>query len=194
MMPINLLLILLLSINCCYADDTLAAISKQLIKAPITQGKFQQEKRLKFLTKPLISDGLFTYHQGKGVIWKTRTPVQTTMVITDSALMTGDGKQAVPPAFGVVFKALLGGELQLLQQNFDITGNKQTSPWTLQLTPKDDMLKKVISRINITGDHEVRDWELQETGGNLTRIHFTDIAHPDHLSSDQQADFEALLP
>ncbi len=194
LLPIRSLLLFLLSINCCNADDVLIAINKQLTKAPITQGKFQQEKRLKFLTKPLMSDGLFTYQQGKGVIWKTQTPVQTTMLITDSAMLTGEGKQAMPPAFGDIFKALLGGELQRLQQNFDITGTNQKSSWTLQLTPKDDMLKKVISHINITGDLEVRDWELQETGGNLTRIHFTDIAHPNRLSSTQQTDFEILSP
>jgi outer membrane lipoprotein-sorting protein len=194
MAPIKLLLLLLLSVNSCYADDVLLQINRQLIKSSITQGNFQQEKRLKFLTKPLLSKGEFTYHQSKGVIWKTHSPLQTTMVITDSIMLTGDGKQFVPPAFGSVFKALLGGNMEILNQSFAVTGEVQSPLWTLQLKPKDELLKKVINTINITGDNEIHDWELLEAAGNVTRIHFSDISHPDRLNSRQQTDFESISP
>ncbi|SJM91584.1 Outer membrane lipoprotein carrier protein LolA [Crenothrix polyspora] len=188
------LLLFVLSFGQSYADDVLASIAARLVKTPMTQGQFQQEKRLKILRKPLLSTGTFTYHQSKGVIWKTLTPVSSLLLVNDSHLITAQGEQAVPPAFGSVFKALLGGELNRLTEGFSITGKDQKTAWQLQLIPKDALLKKVISTIQLTGDTELRQLELQEVNGNLTQISFTQISHPDHLSSEQQADFERLSP
>jgi outer membrane lipoprotein-sorting protein len=188
------LLLFLLLCNQCYADEVLSRISAGLVKTAITQGSFQQEKRFKILRKPLMSTGTFTYHQSKGVIWKTVTPMPSLLLVNDSHLVTGQGEQAVPAVFGNVFKALLGSELIRLTKSFDITGNEQKKSWQLQLKPKDELLKKIISTILLTGDTELRLLEIQEFNGNLTRISFAEIAHPDHLSSEQQSDFERLSP
>jgi Outer membrane lipoprotein carrier protein LolA len=189
----TVLLFLLLS-NLSYADDVLIHITAHLVKTPITQGDFQQEKRLKILRKPLISTGTFTYHQSKGVIWKTLTPIPSLLMINESKLLTGQGEQAVPAAFGNVFKALLGGELNRLAEGFDMTGMEQRTSWQLQLKPKDELLRKIISTILLTGDTELRTLEIQEVTGNHTQISFTKISHPDHLSDEQQADFENISP
>jgi hypothetical protein len=189
----TVLLFLLLS-NLSYADDVLTHITARLVKAPITQGNFQQEKRLKILRKPLISTGTFTYHQSKGVIWKTVTPIPSLLLINESKLLTGQGEQAVPAAFGNVFKALLGGELNRLAEGFDMTGTEQKMSWQLQLKPKDELLRKIISTILISGDTELRLLGIQEVTGNQTQISFTKISHPNHLSDEQQADFERIPP
>ena len=196
MILIKTLLLLLLSftLNHSYADDMLARITARLVKTPMTQGVFQQEKRLKILRKPLNSTGTFTYHQSKGVIWKTLTPIPSVLMINESKLLTGQGEQTVPAAFGNVFKALLGGELNRLSEGFDITGKEQKTSWHLQLTPKDTLLKKVINTILLTGDTDLRTLEIQEVTGNQTRISFSNITHPDHLSNEQQSDFERLSP
>jgi len=188
------LLFFLLPFNYSYADDALTEITSRLVKTPITQGNFQQEKRLKILRKPLLSTGLFTYHQSKGVIWKTLTPIPSLLLVNDTRLLTGQGEQAVPAAFGKVFKAMLGGDLKVLSEGFDISGTNQKTTWQLQLKPKDELLKKIISSLLLSGDNELRHLELQETGGNLTHIDFVNITHPDHLSPEQQADFEHLSP
>ena len=189
-----LLLLFMLSSNYCYAADVLAEITAQLVKTPITQGNFQQEKRLKILRKPLMSTGTFTYHQSKGVIWKTVTPIPSLLLVNESHLLTGQGEQAVPAAFGKVFKAMLGGDLNQLAEGFSITGEDQKTSWQLQLKPKDELLKKIISTIFLTGNTELRVLEIQEVTGNHTRISFTQIAHPTRLTSEQEADFERLSP
>jgi hypothetical protein len=190
----KVLLLFLLSCNLSVAADVLVDITARLIKTPITKGEFQQEKRLKILRKPLLSSGVFTYSQSKGVIWKTLTPIPSLLLVNDAHLLTGQGEQAVPPAFGKVFKAMLGADLQQLSDGFIITGEDKKSAWTLQLTPKDEMLKKIISSIVLNGDTELRMLDMQEVNGNTTRISFTKITHPDQLTSEQQADFERLSP
>ena len=184
----------LLLLNQANADDVLTKIAARLDKTLITQGEFQQEKQLKFLRKPLFSKGTFTYHQSKGVIWKTLTPMPSILLVNDAHLVTGQGEQAVPPAFGRVFKALLGGELNGLAEGFEITAKEDKTAWQLRLTPKDEMLKKIISTIQMTGDTELQMLELQEVNGNQTLIRFSGIARPGQLSKEDQADFERLSP
>lgn len=194
MIYLRVLLLILLLLNNCIADDVIARITTHLSQKTITQGSFQQEKRLKFLNKPLLSTGSFTYDQSKGVIWKTITPIPSLLLVNDEHLLIGQSEQAVPPAFGRVFKALLGGELHHLSEGFDITGKEQKNSWQLILTPKDELLKKIMRSIMLTGDSELRLLELQEANGNLTLIRFSEISHPDRLSNEQQADFERLSP
>jgi outer membrane lipoprotein-sorting protein len=175
-------------------EAVLTEISARLAKTPIAQGDFHQQKHLKVLHKPLISTGTFTYHQNKGVIWKTLTPVASLLLVNESKLLTGQGEQAVPAAFGKVFKAMLGGDLAMLTDGFNIIGTDQKTSWQLELTPKDDMLKKVISTMVLSGDTELRELEIREAGGNVTHITFNNITHPAQLTGEQEADFERLSP
>ena len=194
MILIKTLLLFLLSFNLSYADDVLAQITNRLAKTKITQGDFQQEKRLKILRKPLISAGSFTYHQSKGVIWKTLIPVPSLLLVNDAHLLTTQGELAVPAAFGKVFKAMLGGDLNQLSDGFSISGSDQKTSWQIELKPKDEQLKKIISSIVLSGDNELRVLEIQEAGGNISQIKFDKITHPTQLTPEQEADFEHLSP
>lgn len=176
------------------SEVVLTEIAARLAKTPISQGDFHQQKHLKVLHKPLISTGTFTYDQNKGVIWKTLTPVVSVLLMNESKLLTGQGEQAVPAAFGKVFKAMLGGDLTALTDSFNVTGTDQKTSWQLELTPKDDRLKKVIGTMLLSGDTELRKLEIREAGGNVTHISFDNITHPAQLTDEQQADFERLSP
>jgi hypothetical protein len=191
---LSIIFLLLIPVTQSYASELLADITSRLVKAPITQGTFQQEKQLKILSRPLTSSGLFTYDQNKGVIWKTLAPVPSLLLVNESQLISGQGEKNVPVAFGKVFKALLGGNLHELTEGFLMTGENKNNTWQLQLTPTDEFLQKIISTITLSGDSELRTLELQEVTGNFTRINFTQITHPNHLSTEQEADFERLSP
>jgi hypothetical protein len=193
-MILKALLLFLLSFGHSYAGDVLAQINARLAKTVIASGNFQQEKQLKILHKPLISTGVFTYHQSKGVIWKTLTPVASLLLVNQSHLVTNQGEQAVPATFGRVFQAMLGGDLSRLTDDFFITGTDQELFWQLELKPKDELLQKIISTITLSGDSELRLLEIQETGGNITHIKFDRISHPAQLTREQESDFERLSP
>lgn len=194
MIILKALILFLLSLTHSYAGDVLTQIASRLAKTAITNGDFQQEKQLKILRKPLISTCQFTYDQSKGVIWKTLTPVASILLVRDTRLLTTQGEQAVPAAFGKVFKAMLGGDLNQLTEGFSITGFNRKSSWQLELDPKDELLKKIISSIVLSGDNELRLLEIQEAGGNITRITFAQITHPTQITPEQEADFERLSP
>lgn len=187
----KILLLLVLTVGQSHADDVLAKITVRLAKASIAQGEFHQEKQLKILRKPLLSSGTFTYDKNKGVLWKTLTPMPSLLLVKETQLSTNQGRQSVPPAFGKVFKALLGGDLSSLAETFNMSATDGLS-WQLQLTPKDELLKRAISNIKLTGDSELRQLDLLERTGNQTHISFNQISHPKELSKDQIADFERL--
>lgn len=191
---IKIILLFLSLFNLAYADDLLNKIAAQVSNSTLTLGSFQQEKHLKFLKKPLLSTGTFIYDQDKGVLWKTLTPIVSTLLINETQLASEQGEQAIPPAFGRIFKVLLGGELSRLSEDFEVTGTGQQSAWQLQLLPKDQLLKKIISTIRLQGDKEIRSWELQEINGNVTQINFSQISHPQNLSSEQLKGFESVSP
>lgn len=191
---IPILFVIIVSIRSSYADEVFNKITERITKTKITEGTFQQEKRLRFLKKPLISGGKFIYEQYKGVLWKTEKPIESAVLIRESQLITAQGGQALPLAFGGVFKSLLGGDVARLNADFEVNGTEQKGAWGIRLIPKDEMMKKVIGEIRLRGDTEIRQWELQETGGNLTRIDFTRISHPNALTEEQQAEFERFLP
>jgi hypothetical protein len=176
------------------ADELLDQIQARLTKAAITRGAFEQTKQLKVLRKPLISNGTFIYDKSRGIAWKTLSPVPSLLLISDTRLWTAQGEQPVPAAFGKVFQAMLGADLAQLAETFEIAGAARKTSWRVSLVPKDEMLKKVISRMQLSGDHELRLLEIFETNGNSSTLHFQNISHPDRLTAGEEADFAHLSP
>ena len=126
------------------------------------------------------------------MIWQTLTPLPSVLLVNQTRLLTTQGEQILPPAFGRVFTAVVGGDLPLLNEGFDITGANGEGAWQLQLRPKDALLQKIITRLQLTGDKALRQLEIREANGNSTRITFEKITHPKTLTPAQEADFERL--
>ncbi len=177
-----------------WADDALDQVRARLNKAEIAQGRFRQEKQLTFLNKPLLSEGEFVYWQNGGVIWKTLIPVASTLLVGDERMVSAQGEQAMPPSFGRLIPALLGGDLARLREDFTIQGALQPDTWSLQFVPKDPLVAKVIADLTLSGDSDLRGMEIHEVSGNRSRIAFEQISHPQQLPPEQAAEFERLSP
>ncbi|MEC4748663.1 outer membrane lipoprotein carrier protein LolA [Methylomicrobium sp. Wu6] len=186
------IILLLLPLQASQAADLLVDISARLVKNEITEGRFRQEKNIKILKKPLISTGTFTYHRKQGVIWQTLSPVPSVLLVNQTRLLTTQGEQNLPPAFGRVFTAMFGGDLQLMNEGFAIAGANGQGAWQLQLQPKDPLMQKIITGMQLTGDKELKQLDIREANGNFTRITFEQITHPETLTPAQVVDFERL--
>ena len=154
------------------AEDTLTQIRARLPQTEIVQGHFSQEKQLKFLSKPLVSQGEFVFWQEHGVLWKTLSPVASTLLINNSRLLSNHGEQAIPVSFGRIFPALLGGDWTKLQADFNLNATLQTESWQIELVPKDPLLAKAIASLHLGGDSELRQLEIHEVSGNQSIIRF----------------------
>lgn len=194
MIIVRLMLIFILSIQSLSAEDYLPEIQKRLTKADIVLGQFEQQKQLKFLQKPLISKGSFIYQNQRGLLWKTTSPLVSSLLITPKHIYNQQGAQAIPDSFGRLLPALLAADWQQLAADFEIKATQQGQNWKLILLPKPALLAKAISQILIQGDTNLNSLEITETTGNSSLINFTEISYPAQLSTEQISEFESLSP
>ncbi|NJA05529.1 outer membrane lipoprotein carrier protein LolA [Methylococcaceae bacterium WWC4] len=177
-----------------WADDVLDQVRAILQPEPIAVGHFRQTKQLAFLQQPLVSEGEFVYAQSGGVIWNTVSPVASTVLIGGERMVSEQGEQALPPSFGQLIPALLGGDFAQLRTDFEIQGSVQARSWRLQFLPKDPLLAKIVAELVLSGDSDLRGFDILESGGNRSSTVFEHISHPAQLTPAQAAEFERLSP
>ncbi|WP_454766325.1 outer membrane lipoprotein carrier protein LolA [Cupriavidus campinensis] len=185
-----------------HAEDLLASVAARLADAPVIRGRFEQTRRLSGFSNPLVSRGDFVLARGRGVVWQTREPFPSSLLVTpDKLVMRGaDGSvqqqmQAdAQPAMRVVGEsmiAVLRGDLRALSTRFDVTGRLVgKAGWTLTLTPTDAGTRRVFTRIVLAGDKFVRDVRLEEGSGDSTVVRMIDPVAAAKLTPAEEQRFE----
>lgn len=185
-----------------HAADLLGDVAARLADAPVIRGQFAQTRKLSDFSNPLVSRGDFVLAKGRGVVWATREPFASSLLVTpDRLVMRGaDGKvqqqmQAdSQPAMRVVGEsmiAVLRGDLRSLQTRFDVTGKLVgKAGWALTLTPTDAGMRRVFTRIELAGDRFVRDVRLEEAGGDSTVVKMIGPVSAASLTPAEEQRFE----
>ena len=180
-----------------------AGVRARLADTPVLRGQFTQEKHLQGFRNPLQSQGDFLLARNRGVVWNTRSPFASTVVMTRQRLLArqADGSErnlfergsspAVATANSLLM-ALLGGNIDILSRQFVLTETLlPEGAWRLQLVPKPGALQKIFRRIELQGDSNVRSVHLEESAGDSTDIHFTELHDtPAQLSAAEAKQFD----
>jgi outer membrane lipoprotein-sorting protein len=163
------------------AND-LENINKRLQKPDFMQAAFTQNKHMKVLNMPLVSNGTFWISQKNGVVWLMEKPTHSQLVITPDGVSFSDQqtrKTAKSMEYvGKILQDLLSGDLQKINQQFAITiKNNGTADnnWLIELEPKSVLMRKGITTISMTGNHFIDQLILHEASGDVTEIKFHDI-------------------
>ncbi|MWL89477.1 outer membrane lipoprotein carrier protein LolA [Cupriavidus sp. SW-Y-13] len=184
------------------AENLLGGVAARLADAPVIRGQFEQTRKLAGFGNPLVSRGDFVLARGRGVIWATREPIASSLLVTPERLVMrgADGKvqqqmqSDTQPAMRVVGEsmiAMLRGDLRSLQARFDVTGKLVgKAGWALTLTPTDAGMRRVFVRIELTGDKFVRNVRLEEAGGDSTVVRMIDTAAATALTPAEEQRFE----
>ena len=188
------LLALLLSPTC-WAFD-LEQLSQQLASAAVVHGPFIQEKHLRALPQPLTSQGNFVLSRELGLLWQLHSPLQQDYRIDGQGIArrTVQGWQQ-QPGQGVaaqqsrLFLAVLSGDHQGLQENFQLSLSGNAEDWQLSLNPRSLLLQQVFRRINISGGALVERIELEETQGDSTLLRLTHSETAASLSAEERRHF-----
>ncbi|RZT39290.1 LolA family protein [Cupriavidus agavae] len=185
-----------------HAADLLGGVAARLADAPVIRGQFEQTRRLAGFSNPLVSRGDFVLARGRGVVWATREPFASSLLVTPERLVMrgADGKvqqqmqSDSQPAMRVVGEsmiAVLRGDLRSLQTRFDVQGKLVGKDgWALTLTPTDAGLRRVFARIELAGDRFVRNVRLEEAGGDSTVVRMIDPAPAQKLTPAEEQRFE----
>ncbi|MGO4765440.1 outer membrane lipoprotein carrier protein LolA [Cupriavidus sp. 2KB_3] len=185
-----------------HAEDLLASVARRLADAPVIRGKFEQTRRLSGFSNPLVSRGDFVLARGRGVVWQTREPFPSSLLVTPEKLVMRGADGSVQqqmqaesqPAMRVVGEsmiAVLRGDLRGLSARFEVIGKLVGSAgWALTLIPKDAGMRRVFTRIELAGDKFVRDVRLEEAGGDSTVVRMIDPAAAGKLTPAEEQRFE----
>ncbi len=154
-------------------------------RAVFLEGKFEQSKYIADLDAALDSSGHFSFFVDEGLRWNIRKPVATNLRITPNEIVEEqDGKvvmrmdvdeQPMTRAISEVFSAIFGGDWQTLKERFTIRSVHEEAPWTIELEPKNELLKSYLSAIKLQGSDYLEVLILSESNGDRTRIDLNDV-------------------
>lgn len=176
MKKIILLFVLLLSAEAyCFSEQDLI---RQLQTPQNVQGEFVQERHLKALNRPIITEGKFTLVAKKGLIWQMEKPFASQLRVGKKGIMQWNGKQWVNNGkLGQaeqiqLFLGLLSGDINGLKKQFKLTLSGTAKQWEVLLVPDSLLMKQIFNQITIQGNEVVQMIRLNETQGDKTNIIF----------------------
>ncbi len=184
------------------AADLVAEVRGRIADAPVLRGEFEQTRTLKGFKHPLVSHGDFLLVRSRGVVWRTRAPFASTLIVTrDRVLSRGADGAATAQldartepglrAVNEVMFALLAGDLATLARHFRIEGELlEGQGWRLLLTPVDSMLAGQFATLGLEGDRYLRQVRLDERSGDQTVIRFAALRAAQVPTREEEARFE----
>lgn len=168
---------------------------------PVLRGTFEQRKSVKGFRNPLLSRGDFVVARGRGVLWRTREPFATTLVVMQGGVVSLNAEGAVARrlsaseepgvrAISETLFALMSADLAVLAQRFQIEGELSAGSWRLQLLPRDPVLSRWLQRVELEGDRFLRGVRLLESSGDQTQIRLAGHAGAAALTPQEEKQFE----
>lgn len=160
------------------ATPTLAeSVLAKLAKTPPVSTPFVQVSYRGVLARPLIVSGTLQWLGGDRMQRDIDKPFKETARIGDGELSVQRGGGEVhrmplarAPQAGAMlvgFRALLGGDVAVLQQDFTLTADGGPAHWVVTLTPHTDSLKRQLASIVIDGrDAEPRCLSVTDANGD----------------------------
>ncbi|WP_417776290.1 outer membrane lipoprotein carrier protein LolA [Stutzerimonas xanthomarina] len=173
----------------------LLQLSLQLGEPAVVRGTVTQEKYLRALPQPLVSVGTFVLARDSGLLWFLQDPVQQDHRISAAGIArrTPSGwqqtRQQGPAARqNELFLAVLQGDTEALQRDFELQLTGTAQAWALTLTPRSRLLAQIFSSILIQGGATAERIELSEAQGDSTLLLLTDIQIDDQLGPSEHHD------
>lgn len=140
--------------------------------------EFTQRKTVAALSRPLQSSGVLGLSTGQQLVWQTRVPLKSTLVIAAQGLQQFDRNDAlvseldlpVARALAQVFLDVLSGNTQTLATAFTQTLDCNGDAWELTLVPTDPAFAQLLTSITVSGAATLQRLAFRETRGDYTEI------------------------
>jgi outer membrane lipoprotein-sorting protein len=180
-----------------------SGVRSRLADTAVLRGDFVQEKQLQGFHNPLRSSGEFLLARGHGMVWDTRTPFASRVVMSARGLrviesdgsvrvIAGDADASVASTANALMMALLTGDTAALSAQFAIEETLLADGgWTLGLVPRPGVMSTLYRRIDLQGDRFVRRVALEDSNGDRTDIRFVELRDaPAELSAEEAKRFD----
>ena len=131
-------------------DTTDTELLTQLRNNAPECGRFEQSRWLADFEMHLNSSGEFQ-RQPDGLIWRTTSPVISETALTENNPDLPLGYQAILP----VFKGLLAGNLDALNDYFTTQLHGSSAAWRAELTPRSEQVAAQLTSLVIEGAEQL---------------------------------------
>jgi hypothetical protein len=177
-----------------------AKIQELLAKPKVLCGRFDQNKQLVGLKRPVKSNGRFCVVAEKGVLWRSLQPFSNTVLVTRDEIVQLQGERVAfrlsakeEPTVRVINQvmfALLAGNLGELEALFEIDGSVDHNDWRIALNPRDPGIAKAIGKMVLEGEEYVKNVTIDYASGDRTGIVFSAFqSGPGAMTADEAALF-----
>ena len=134
-------------------------LMKELPKIDSIECKFKQEKNIKNLQRPLLSEGNFRFVKGEGVYFETLYPIKSTVSYTNK-----EYKQ-----INDIILAISNKKYSKIDREFDFFLSKNGNVWELELKPKTgSRSEKYLETLNIEGEKYINKIIITAKDGSRT--------------------------
>ncbi len=185
------------------APRTVDDLMARLRTMPGLFARFEERKTIALLAAPLVNHGHVRFHP-PGLLRRTiEKPSPSSVLLRENDIWLDErGKtehidlQAHPAARSFVgsFRALLAGDRAALDSHFVLSLEvDEEAVWTLDLTPRTEGMKKIVTKMSIRGKgdalHQLR---IEEATGDVSDTRFFDVdTRHTHSAEDVERYFTA---
>ena len=159
--------------------QTLSSVKKQ-------EGSFIQKRIVQKIQRVFESSGTFLISGKDGIILNVEKPFASRSEISKEKMIQvfPDGTSVeMNAANNAVFReiaasvqAVFNGNLESLQQKFDIYFVTQKKKWTIGLRPKEKMIQKALASMLLEGQKNLEKVEMLDGEGNILSYEFRNSA------------------
>lgn len=168
-------------------DATLAELRSRAEAIRTITSSFVQEKHLSLFDEVMVSEGRFAFERPASLRWEYTAPFKNGfLLVNDKGIEWDEASSAhrpfttqSSPAMAMVAAQIMAWttfDTPWLESRYEIT-QRQADPVILELQPKSQVAKEFLTNLIVTfseNKRTVSELELHETGGDFTRIRFTE--------------------
>lgn len=166
-------------------DKAFLQIQQTYQTATFIAADFQQQRQVKFISKPLISEGEFVFARKHGLIWQINTPFFSKLLYNDGdiyqsttdvdkAQMDKADPDMMAAAMTKIMDDILSGQWALLNDKFSVIDSSELTNGDKQVRLKatDQLVAKVVTTLTIHFSKLIETVEFSDADGNVTKLTF----------------------
>ncbi len=163
------------------ADAATALVSRLRAEA-VLRGTFTQSRQIQGFKRPVVSTGEFVVARDRGILWRTKTPFESTLAVSPDRLRVVNARQQAEVDLDArrepmlrtlngLLQSVVVGDVAALRRQFEVDIKLTGSDgWEIGLVPREAVLKSRFSAIRMAGAAYVREVRLTERAGDVTTV------------------------
>ena len=170
------------------------AAIKPIPEGSMLRAKFTQNRYLKDIEEPITSKGEMNLWSGKGLIWTTKTPFPSSILITQQGMYQLEGAQKIAMASAgndnIIFD-ILGGDFSHEVNGFKVENLKdEKGKCRVRLVATHSEIQNFIKSIEIEGKDKISRIVINRPNGDMDDIVLKDHVIIKNITPQQQALFD----